>query len=120
MYLSFKKCFCFLKVKFLAVLCYCMFVTGMSCRESLEPYLRFTGKRIPLFVVVLLVGTLNFAIGQSILHVTEIHMCRSAAMLCDSKQRAATPHTRDVPMTTVKLRITAVGGRPSALPLVRN
>jgi len=46
--------------------------------------------------MVLSVGTLNFDIRQNILHVTEIHVCRSAVMLCDSQQRAATPCTCDV------------------------
>jgi hypothetical protein len=45
--------------------------------------------------MVLLVGTLNFAIRRNI-HVTEIYVCRPAAMLCDSQKRAATPRTCDV------------------------
>jgi hypothetical protein len=46
--------------------------------------------------MVLLVGTLNFAIRQNILYVTVIYVCRLAAMLCDSQKRAATPRTYDV------------------------
>ena len=78
----------------------------LASYESSEPYLRFTCKRIPLFVMVLLVGTLNFVIRQNILHETEIYVCRSAAMLCNYQKRAATPHTCDVCMSTVKVRTT--------------
>lgn len=48
--------------------------------------------------MVLLVGTLNFAIRQNVLHVTVIYVCRPAAMLCDSQKRAATPRICDVCM----------------------
>jgi len=90
---TFKKVFLFFKSQ---VSCgfrlFYVFNSDMLMYEPSEPYLRFAWKNISLFVMVLLVGTLNFAVRQNILHVTEIHVCRSADM-CDSQHRAATPRT---------------------------
>jgi hypothetical protein len=75
--------------------------------------------------MVLLVGKLNFAIRQNILHVTEINLCRPAAVLCDSQKRAATPRTCMYDHSKscgppLQIIYSAVGGRPYAPSFVRN